>query len=193
MVVSACVTSGINAVGVSPFPHTHMSPGACCDPEPDGNGLAVAVAECLKWGLVPIIHGDAVLALPPDRCTILSGDTILFWLATHLPSIMGCAVNQCVFLTDVRGVYDSMTTKNLIQRIQVLPDGSISLPQNISEAEEKGIVDVTGGLKGKLEAAAAIAMLGVPVYITEAGSRSCLEALKGIEPKVCTAISLAEV
>lgn len=197
-VVSSCVSSSIAAVGLSPFPHTHFSPGASCDDEPDGAALAIVIAESLRWGLFPVLHGDAVLSMAPHRCTILSGDTIVLWLAKHLPSELGVTDVHCVFLTDVDGVFSSFDSETgtptgmLFHRIVVGPDGSLSIPLTAHSTINKDRADVTGGLKGKLEAASAIAILGIDVFITRAGSSSCLQALCGFKPEVGTQIVLDE-
>lgn len=198
-VVSSCVASRIRAVGVSPFPHTHCSPGKSCELEPDGVALATAVAESLRWGLVPVIHGDAVLSMAPHRCTILSGDTLMLWLARHLPEELGVSAVRCVFLTDVEGVYSSFDpatgkgSGDVIKMVQVDADGTLRIPHLITTggADDKRRADVTGGLNAKLEAAAAIAVLGIPVYITKAGSSSCLQAFNGESPMIGTCISLS--
>ena len=198
-VVSSCVESRIRAVGVSPFPHTHCSPGKSCEMEPDGVALATAVAESLRWGLVPVIHGDAVLSMAPHRCTILSGDTLMLWLARHLPAELGVSAVRCVFLTDVEGVYSSFDpatgkgSGGVIRDISIGADGTLNVPEltTSGRAEDNRRVDVTGGLQAKLEAAAAIALLGIPVYITQAGSHSCSQALGGEKPALGTRISLS--
>lgn len=57
------------------------------------------VAACLAAGLVPVLHGDAVLDTHTG-CTVLSGDVILSVLARAL------CPRRAVFLTNVCGVYD---------------------------------------------------------------------------------------
>ena len=196
-VVSACVEAKLPAVGMSPFPHIHVSPGDCYELEPDGVALAKVVAENLRWGLVPVLHGDAVLSAAPNRCTILSGDTLVLWLARHLPAELGVPKTQCVFLTDVAGVYReynplTKTATGLINLISVQPDGGLLLSEDITgmKSYDGTRPDVTGGLKSKIEAAAAIATLGVPVYIVEACTISSFEALNGGIPTVGTAIAM---
>jgi isopentenyl phosphate kinase len=199
-VVSSCVSSKLPAVGISPFPHIHSAPGASCEMEPDSAAVAGAAAEALRWGLLPVLHGDAVLSAAPHRCTILSGDTLLLWLARHLPMELGVSEVQCVFLTDVPGVYSrfdahagkSLKAADIIERIIVQPDGHLLFPEGISTAgaADDRKADVTGGMRGKLEAAAAVALLGIPVYVTQAGSASSLQALSGQPPDVGTLISI---
>ncbi|GIL64526.1 hypothetical protein Vafri_18420 [Volvox africanus] len=133
---------------------------------------ASAVADCLRAGLVPVLHGDAVLD-EQLGCTILSGDTLVRDLAEQLRP------QYVVFLTNVAGVYDRPPEEEgarLLRRIVVRrKDGSwrVTAADGGSEVDIRMTADthdVTGGIALKVEEAARVARLGVPVLIAQAGS-----------------------
>ncbi|GLC35509.1 hypothetical protein PLESTB_000199800 [Pleodorina starrii] len=164
-VVGQLVEAGVPAVGLSPLGHYTTS-----NREVSASG-AGAVAACLRAGLLPVLHGDAVLD-EQLGCTILSGDTLVRDLAEQLRP------HFVVFLTNVAGVYDRPPEEEgarLLRRIVVRKDGS----WRVAEAEGGCQVDVrmtadahdvTGGIALKVEEAARVARLGVPVLIAQAGS-----------------------
>ncbi|KXZ47256.1 hypothetical protein GPECTOR_36g11 [Gonium pectorale] len=166
--------AGAPAVGVSP-----LAIYTTRNREVSRSGAA-AVADCLASGLLPVLHGDAVLD-EQLGCTILSGDTLVRDLAEALrPQFV-------VFLTNVPGVFDRPPEEpgaRLLRRILVRRDGSWRVAQVEGGGDgvagdgpvEGGIRmtvdahDVTGGIALKVEEAARVARLGVPVLIAQAGS-----------------------
>lgn len=139
-----------------------------------------AVAAALAAGLVPVLHGDAVLD-ESLGCTILSGDTIVRCLAQQLkPQVV-------VFLTNVDGVFDRPPEEpgaQLVTHVDVAPDGSWraytsagggNVALNMSAAEH----DTTGGMAAKVAEAAAIVQGGTDVLIAKAGTSHALAALRG--------------
>jgi isopentenyl phosphate kinase len=94
------------------------------------------VRAALEHALVPLVYGDVTL----DRVrggTIISTETIFFYLARHLP------VQQILLLGEVSGVYDTDE--------QVIPEIN---PANF-EAIEHALggsagTDVTGGMETKV-------------------------------------------
>jgi isopentenyl phosphate kinase len=192
LVVDALVGAGVAAVGVSPFPQWRTVAAA-----PAHTHLASDLADLLAVGLVPVLHGDAVLD-SSQGCAILSGDWIMEALARELrPRLV-------VFVTDVPGVYTRPPTEpgaTLIEHITVDSaaritsmgtagggdggnrggDGDASGPSMTSAAH-----DVTGGIATKLGAAARIAASGMVVVIVEANTEHAEAALSGKLPHVCT-------
>jgi isopentenyl phosphate kinase len=144
-----------------------------------------AVASLLSSGLLPVLHGDAVLDSSLG-CTILSGDTIIRHLAEQLrPQFV-------VFLTNVEGVYDrppEQSGAQLLRIIDVHQDGSWeaaggSCSVQLSCSEH----DTTGGIAKKVEEAAVIARLGIPVVIAKAGSEAArLACSEGPAAFLCAA------
>ncbi len=95
-----------------------------------------AIATALEQGLVPLVYGD--IAIDTARGgTIISTETIFFYLAQHFP------VNQIVLLGEVDGVYDATG--------QVIPVITPANFDNIKQALQGASgVDVTGGMYTKV-------------------------------------------
>jgi isopentenyl phosphate kinase len=140
------------------------------------------VRAALEAGMIPVLHGDAVFTWPdsPD-CRIISGDDLLVALCAELRPA------RAVFLTDVPGVFDrppSQPGAILLRQIVVSKSGEL---QGLDAFESSAAVhDVTGGIRAKVAAAAAIASRGVPVIVCEAGTPHAARALRGMQPDVCT-------
>ncbi|KAM3351592.1 hypothetical protein ACQJBY_023511 [Aegilops geniculata] len=175
-IVRALAREGIPSVGMSPF---------ACGWSTQRRNLASAnasqIIESLHAGFVPVLHGDAVLDESLD-CTILSGDVIIRHLAQLLTP------KYVVFLTDVHGVYDRPPTEPnavLLKEIEVDDNGGWSIVKPALQGNRKGVEisvaahDTTGGMETKILEAAAIARLGVDVYITKVDTEHSLRALKG--------------
>ena len=178
-VVSALVAEGLPAVSMSLFP---SFTGALTD---DGAGhLLRSVATTLRAGLLPVLHGDAILD-SASRCTIFGGDLIMQWLTSALPRALGddtCNVTT-VFVTDVDGVYDrppSQPGSMLLREILVMPNGEMQFPQT-SALEH----DVTGGVQKKLEVARDLTIGGAtvsivpPALLSQALAGTLFDAEKG--------------
>ena len=93
IVTSKLVEKGIAAVGMSPFGAWSTSGKTMISA-----GIK-AVNEALAAGLVPVVHGDAVLD-EQQGCCILSGDTIMEELCGYVKC------DRVVFLTNTLGVFD---------------------------------------------------------------------------------------
>ncbi|CAL5430876.1 unnamed protein product [Camellia sinensis] len=197
-IVRALAREGVPSIGMSPFacgwltwfstdiimadssPSTHLGWS-----QPREFGIASAdvsmVAKAIDSGFVPVMHGDAVLDAA-QACTILSGDVIIRHLAEQFkPEFV-------VFLTDVLGVYDRPPTEPnavLLREIEVREDGSWSVVkptlENLNKQVEITVAahDTTGGMVTKISEAAAIAKLGIDVYIVKAATSHSLRALSG--------------
>ncbi|KAL6187744.1 hypothetical protein ACLB2K_039139 [Fragaria x ananassa] len=175
-IVRALAREGIPSIGMSPF---------ACGWSTRERNIASAdlsvVTKAIESGLVPVLHGDAVL---DDLlgCTILSGDVIISHLAAHLKP------DCVVFLTDVLGVYDrppSEPNAILLREIAVAEDGSWSVVRPTLEDMKNQVKtsvaahDTTGGMLTKIAEAAMIAKLGINVYIVKAATSHALRALSG--------------
>jgi isopentenyl phosphate kinase len=201
LVVSALLQHGIPACGVSPFPTwTTVNRQLTADSE-DTHGDTIQ--QLLDAGLVPVLHGDAVLDTQLG-CTILSGDTVVRCLAQQLRP------QHVVFLTNVDGIYDrppqeSGATLVPTISIQQAPDGSwlataaagactnagngegvvnpsqgqARPPQQLAISSSAAAQDTTGGMAAKVQEAAAIAAHGIPVIVARAGSEAGAAAVFG--------------
>ncbi|KAL4430841.1 hypothetical protein ABPG75_006097 [Micractinium tetrahymenae] len=198
LVVSALLAAGVPAAGLSPCgAWTTRQRRVASD------GYA-AVAGLLAAGLVPVLHGDAVLD-EELGCTILSGDLIVGRLCERFrPPVVA-------FLTNVDGIFDRPPEQEgaqLIARLEV--DGTTdaadssgsssgsssicgqsssspaSLPRLAAYAADGSRVsslqtaaaahDTTGGVATKIREAAAVACLGAEVRIASAGEPSAAAA-----------------
>ena len=94
-VVSSLVQHGIPAVGISPC---FGIPGLQAHGGDHFRHLVDIVNDCIRAGLVPVIHGDACL-YGSMGAGILGGDAILEALGTS------DIAQKAIFLTDVDGVF----------------------------------------------------------------------------------------
>ena len=161
------------------------------------------LAALLRRGFVPVLHGDVVFD-DAQNCTIFSGDRVLQCLASAFKQSTSFRISSCVFLTDVDGVFDkSPETRGakLIRTVILNADGSIKSMQieggadkslaSIDTQSSRGVVDVTGGILGKINASCTIASQArVPVYICRIATMDALDALAGKAPEKGTKIAL---
>lgn len=193
LVVSALVGERLPACGLPLFPR--WTTRRKSQIVRDGVG---EVRSLLRSGLLPVLHGDAVLD-EEQGCAVLSGDALVVTLCEALRP------ERAVFLTDVAGVYDRPPERPgavLLSRI-VVDHRTAELRQLYSRSEARGeerlssglatstaAHDVTGGLAAKLEAAAKVAQCGVPVLIVQVGTAHAAAALAGEWPEVGTLIEV---
>lgn len=187
-ILTALIKDGLPAVGISPCPFVSNSKKKL------SNGKLPALAAegaigLLERGLVPVVHGDAVLD-SAQGVSILSGDV---WMVEYC-RIFGA--RSAVFVTDVDGVFTMPPTEPGAQLVR-----EILVDAKTGELELKGVSmncashDVTGGLQAKLESAAQV-LIGAPsvqaVYIVRAGSAAAAQALRGVAPSEGTTLRRRE-
>lgn len=106
------------------------------------------IGQISKSQLVPVTFGD-VLWAGQKKTYILSGDQIMTILARQLkPKV-------CIFALNVDGVYSDFDSKELITEIK---------PQDRPTIARNGM-DVTGGMKRKIEESTKIAKMGINVFL----------------------------
>jgi isopentenyl phosphate kinase len=113
-----------------------------------------SVRHWLRLDCVPVIGGDIV----PDSSkgfAILSGDQIAVNLATRLKT------SKLIFGTDVDGIFDS--NPRLSKTATLLKQVHVSSAHRVA-GTAKDVVDVTGGMGGKLRESVAAVKHGVPVF-----------------------------
>jgi len=177
-VVTALIARGLPAVAVSPCPFVGTVKKELPDsglPSPATSGIV----GLLKHGLVPVVHGDAVLDAA-QGAAILSGDVWMVELCREL------AARSAVFVTDVDGVFTRPPSEPGAELVR-----EILVDTKTGELELTGVSmgtashDVTGGLRAKLESAAEV-LVRAPsvqaVYIVRAGSEAAAQALRGVAP-----------
>jgi Predicted archaeal kinase len=131
------------------------------------------ITHALERGLYPLLHGDIV---PSDGgYMVISGDDIAVELARfYKPSAV-------IFLMNVDGIYTAPPGTPGAEKIG-------RLKADLSVEGTSGI-DVTGGVRKKIEAGLAIAALGTPVYYCSITDRESLERIaRGEQPENCTAV-----
>ncbi len=113
----------------------------------------------LKLGLIPVLYGDIILE-KSGNFSILSGDQIILELCNNLNNFK---VEKVIFTTEIDGVYveDNNNKENskLASNIYYIDIDNIKLA-NLGQK-----IDVTGGMKGKLESIKKICELNIPVQI----------------------------
>jgi isopentenyl phosphate kinase len=133
-----------------------------------------ALRGLVSMGLVPVLFG--VPAYDQRRgCTILSGDL----LAPAVAHLLG--MNLVIHATDVDGVYDSdPRSDRKARRIDVIDRHNWSAARKMLGASRS--IDVTGGMKGKVNELIAWARRGVRARIIDAAVPGRLaDALAGKE------------
>ncbi|EER11877.1 Glutamate 5-kinase, putative [Perkinsus marinus ATCC 50983] len=179
MVVDVLVNHGLKAVGVGSCGYLWTSDKKLPWFTMWGQVLYDGLSGLLNSGIIPVMHGDCVLD-EKQVCTILSGDTIFYWMCRAFKPSRG------IFLTDVAGIYDKPPNEEgakLIPRISARGDAKSNIKTCVPAH------DVTGGIETKLASAVEVAKdLGIPVYIVQAGTKSALEAMEGREPEICTVV-----
>lgn len=104
------------------------------------------IKKIAESGLIPVTYGDA-LWYGEKKSYILSGDRIMSILAKSLrPRLV-------VFVLNVDGLYSDLKTKKLVYEMK---DHQVSI-QKIS-------MDVTGGMKRKVQEATKISKMGLKVF-----------------------------
>ncbi len=135
------------------------------------------VKQVLKVGLIPLLHGDVVF---DEKLvfSILSGDTI----ASHLAISLGAEL--LIYGVNVDGIYDKDPER--FPNAKLLKTLSMKDLDHI-DISKKARVDVTGGIRRKLEDAFNAVKKGIKVIIaniTIPGNLTLI--LKGELPERCT-------
>ena len=128
--------NGVSAVSLPPHTFITQSAGNLDQFE------ITLIKQYLKKGLTPVLFGDMVL---DDKwgCSVLSGDTIVCYLAKKLKA------EKVIFLSDVDGIYDCDPKKN--PKAKLIPKiTSKNINQILKGLSPTGRDDVTGEMAGKI-------------------------------------------
>ena len=155
LVVRALASAGVPAVGLPAFAAGWETDAAAAAAGPQGacssTGGVARVRRVLGMGLVPVLHGD-VVADAAQGVAVLSGDTIVAELARALRP------RACVFLSNTAGVLErppAVGPRPALLR-ELLVDGA-SGAVDCPFAADALAHDTTGGIMGKVNAAAQVA------------------------------------
>lgn len=141
-VVAALREHGVDAVGIHPLAGCRADNGHLISCE------HLPIAQLVRLGITPVLHGDVVMDKSRGAC-IISGDQIIRYLAVAL----GAA--RVGLATDVPGVLDKGAVVPVITRDMV---GRLTI--GCSEN-----TDVTGGMKGKITELLGLAEEGIESHI----------------------------
>ncbi|RKX45120.1 MAG: kinase [Thermotogae bacterium] len=109
--------------------------------------------KALSMGLTPVSFGDVVFD-SKRGFSICSGDDIVLYLALHFKP------DKVVFIMDEDGIFDRDPKK--YRNAKFLKDVRVD---DLPSAEESSYIDVTGGMKKKLDVIKRIANNGIDVYV----------------------------
>jgi isopentenyl phosphate kinase len=161
-VVEALQEAGLAAVAIQP---------SACAVVRGGRIVSIElqpVKKMLSLGLVPVLYGDAVVDHKKGMC-ILSGDQITARLAKEL------GASRVILGADVDGVYTSDPKSGgkakLLKKITPATKGKLSL------GGVRGVMDVTGGMKNKVEELMALTKFGIECEIANATKPGVIEQL----------------
>lgn len=167
IVVEALREVGIPAFSLAPSSSAVTEGGSVAD-------FAVEpVAGALAAGLVPVLYGDVVV----DRAqgvAILSTEAAFAAVASRLGA-RGWTIARALWLGETDGIYDSLG--------HTIPEVSARAPeQALAVAGGSEAMDVTGGMRHRLETALELARQGIPSWIGDGNVSGNLErALLGQE------------
>ena len=116
------------------------------------------IKSYLENNQIPVLFGDVVL---DDKwgCSVLSGDTIVCYLAQKLKA------DKVIFLSDVDGIFDSDPNKNPKAKL-IAEINNQNLNKILKGLSPTGRDDVTGEMYGKILYIKKY-LLGIPVYIAK--------------------------
>lgn len=132
------------------------------------------IETALDLNMLPILYGDIIL----DKIgsfSIISGDQIILELGKNLKKYI---ISKVIFTMEIDGLY-------IIDEID--PDNNVLVEQckageldNLKLANLGHKIDVTGGIKGKLEAIKKICDLNIPVQLINGlEDKNIFKSLKG--------------
>ena len=141
----------LNKIILDSMIKNHLNP-YCLPPTDFMNGnkpiskKILEIKELTKSKMIPVTFGDA-LWFGKGKTFILSGDKIM----THLSKIL--KPKLVIFALKEDGLYSDLKTKKLIPELQ-----------GQKPTIEQNAMDVTGGMKRKVDEASSIAKLGINVF-----------------------------
>lgn len=167
-------SEGFSSVVIPPFPLVNLIDGKI-----ETFPIEV-ITKTLNSGHTVVTHGD-VCYDSIKGASILSGDTIIAYLATQLQ------VSSVFVGTNVDGVFDANPNEH--QNARVIPTISASNREEVLRAAgPSSSTDVTGGMAKKIQDLLLISQLGIEVVIFNLSVPGRLKGLlKGDKP-VCTRI-----
>jgi len=171
IVVEAFLDAGVPAVSIAPSSFIVTEDRRIIELDTS------VVSKAIESNFVPILYGDAVLD-SVRRFTILSGDQLAVRLATEL------GAEKLIFGVDVDGVYTA--NPKLAKDARLIEELSLSHMKGMVRIGEALSTDVTGGMLGKVNEAAAAVEAGVEVQLLNALEPDAVNAALRGEKIPCT-------
>ena len=150
--LNSLIISGLLKRDIPAFP-LHAS--SLCSQKEDKIDFLLAIKNIenvLNNGFVPVLYGDVIFH-HPNSFSILSGDRIISEICTNIHSY---TVSKVIYAMDQDGI---IIDDELVEEI------SCSKLDDLPIHDDPKMVDVTGGLKGKLTEIQKICQLGIPVLL----------------------------
>lgn len=165
VVVSKLLEERVNAVSISPLSMMTARAGK----------LQVMAGESLesllKNKVLPVVYGDLIMD-SKTGCTIFSTEKVLGYIALYLKK-KGYRVERMIHCGQTNGVYDEDG-----KTIEVINRKNMGRYEKVLGGS--GGVDVTGGMKHKVEEALQLAKKGIPGLIIDGVVNGSLaQAVKG--------------
>lgn len=160
VVVAALLEAGLKTFSLAPASLMVSSNGHLA-------GLNDApLVQAIRNGLLPVLFGDVVLD-SEQRARIYSTERVFLSIVPALLA-KGFEIPAAFWLGDTDGVLDE--TGETIERVDRANAGRIveglrAGAQPVGRGDQRGVRDVTGGMRHRLESALALARLGVPSWI----------------------------
>lgn len=136
IIMDELMLTGLNSVSLPPHTFITQSQGKLNDFD------LKLIKKYLEKNKIPVLFGDMVL---DDKwgCSVLSGDTIVCYLAKKLKA------EKVIFLSDVDGIFDSDPKKN--PQAKLIPEiTNKNIDQVLKGLSTTGRDDVTGEMAGKI-------------------------------------------
>jgi len=115
-----------------------------------------ALESALSLGITPVLYGDIILDENNDF-SILSGDQIILELCKSLKAFY---VSKVIFAMEAEGIYiDDSGSDKLIDEVSCHELDTLNL------AALDGKIDVTGGIRGKIEVCKKIGAMIIPIQL----------------------------
>lgn len=178
LVVKQLLKAGVPAVVVHSLGLFETSAGVMTDHAQAQ--LIETIRYFLARGAMPVAHGDVTYDTAQGGA-VVSGDVVMDVLATRLRP------ERAVFLTDVAGVYD-LPPERVGSKLLTCLTVDASTGEVTGKLPE---ADAAAGsiLNGKIKDSVSIAVSGVDVWITKAGSDAAASLLRGGEPAEATLVT----
>ncbi|MHA1661494.1 MAG: type 2 isopentenyl-diphosphate Delta-isomerase [Promethearchaeota archaeon] len=141
------------------------------------------IETLLDLGLVPVLYGDIILD-KSGSFSIISGDRIILELCMKLKKY---SVSKVIFAIEKDGIFIENETGNVKLALNLNPNELDNI--NLADLGEK--IDVTGGIRGKINAIKEIVKLNVPIQIINGlKNKFILKALNYHQDFKCTNIKV---